>query len=157
VRTATPPDHLVVSATDPRLRVRGQVVARAGYGAQLLRPDRPVRAEWSADALSFGGAPADVEAGVVDLMLYGGRERVRITLAGEAVPAGSAARVPYRVAGAGGERRGELGAEDRVSFVVTGRPVPGPGDRRRIRLRLPATLLDPDTRVAAHLVAVAPA
>jgi hypothetical protein len=157
VRTATPPDHLVVSATDPRLKVRGEVVARAGYGAELVRPDRPVRAEWSADALSFGGAPTDVESGVVDLMLYGGRERVRVTLAGEAVPAGSAGRVPYRVAGAGAERRGELGPEDRVSFVVTGRPVPGPGGRRRIRLRLPATLLDPDTRVAAHLVAVAPA
>lgn len=134
-----PPDAFVVGEKDPRLMLAGRKVARATYGAAVLRPERPLRALWFATGLKLDGGPDERVRGKATLNFYVGvPERVRLTLVADQVgPEDAGTRLKWSLEDASGIRSGALKHGVTRTFVVRPAPVPGEPGRRTVRVALP--------------------
>jgi hypothetical protein len=157
-RLTTPQEapYLLVSPSDPTLRLRGTVTARSPYGPVLLRAQRPYQAELSVTDGFFDGFANAGRPQVVSLYPSAGRAgatRVRLTL--EPPPAGTApARLRFTVRAGDQVRRGVLRPGDRRQITVTARPADG-GARATVTVTSGDAVKLPDgRRVGVRIAAV---
>lgn len=118
VTTPTEADHMVVSATDPMFALRGEVVATAPNGLQLIAPEHPYRARWLAQGGDVAGLTTGTRPRTVTVF-----ERGDVTLPITA-PAEAGRPVPYLVEVDGRTLSGRLGpGETRELALGTAREI----------------------------------
>jgi hypothetical protein len=138
VTTATEMPALVVSAQDPRLRLRGREVRTIITGQRLITPVHPYQAD-----LVFGsGGSTTVTPAPTQLALFPskpgvGAAAVALTLVAPATP-GANQPAPWTVTAGSRTFRGQLAAGARKTLTVTAPLDPG-GRRAALTLAAPAT------------------
>ena len=153
VETPEVPDLLVVAPGDPTLRLAGEVVKTAPYGAALMRPAQPLRAEWRTEGSTFDGAPAG-EDRTLRLSIFRPSRKVTLTLAGDPA-AGGTAQFAYSIRDASGTRRGKVLAAKTKKIVVEG--VPASGARSTVSIVLPSLKLPEGNEGTVRILRIDPA
>jgi hypothetical protein len=135
--------YLAVSATDPALRLRGDVVARAAYGLELIRAERPYRALWSAS----GGYPDGFSEGTAErvITVHAPGRALELTLR---APAEARTPVPYELRAGPHRRRGALAPGEERPLLL-----PGGVSEARVRA-LKGTALQDGRRVGIRVAPV---
>jgi hypothetical protein len=147
IETPEQPDLLVTAPGDPTLRLAGEIVGGAPYGAALMRPTRPLRAEWRLEGATFDGAPREAEDRRLRLNVFRPSRKVTITLVADpAGPVNGKVRFPYSVRDASGLHKGTIAPEAERKIVVEG--VPASGARSTVEIELPSIELPAEQRTA---------
>jgi hypothetical protein len=155
VETAEVPDMLVVGPGDPTLRLRGEIVRTVPYGAALLRPDKPLQAEWRTEGVTFDGAPNQPSRRLT-LTIFRESRKVAVTLLADGAPPESGPiRFDWSIQDASGRRRGTLAAGAERRIVVEG--VPAGADRSSATIELPALKLPEGNEATIRVFRIDPA
>jgi hypothetical protein len=155
VATGEHPDYLVVAPGDPTLRLSGEIVKTAPYGPAVMKPARPLRAEWRLQGATFDGAPAGADRRL-RLSVFRPSRRVAVTIAADpAGPENGRVRFAWTLTDVGGRRSGRLDPEEEVRIVVEGRPAGGA--RSAAEIELPVVKLAEGREATARILRIDPA
>jgi hypothetical protein len=146
-RVTTPelPDLLVVSPTDPTLRLAGEVVERSAYGVALMKPAKPLQALWRLEDATYDGAPKG-PGRTSRLRIFAPSGAVAVTFKADVAEEGArGVPFPFVVEDDAGTRRVELEEGKQRTVRVRG---------REATLRMPEVKLPKKRSATVRVVAI---